>query len=192
MTGRTVVLLAHGSADPRHAADIEALADRVRQRLDEHVVTAYLDHNPPSVGLVARALAPGTEVVLVPLLLTDGYHLRVDVPRAAGELSAGHRVTVTAALGPDPAVDEAVAELGRRGAGPTVAVRPCASPEEVTALPSGDEQVVVAQVLARGTLRDRIAQRCHEQGLRLADGALATTEALTRLVVRRVTDAAGL
>ena len=42
-----------------------------------------------------------------------------------------------------------------------------------------------------GALRDRIAQRCHEQGLRLADGALATTETLTRLLVRRISDAVG-
>lgn len=109
-----LVLLAHGSPDPRHAAGAEAVAGRVRALAGERPVhLAYLDHHPPSVGDVAAALPPGTGGVLAPLLLTAATHVRDDVPDATRALAAatGARWAVAGALGPDPLLLDACEEL---------------------------------------------------------------------------------
>jgi sirohydrochlorin ferrochelatase len=100
-----VVLVAHGSRDPRAAAATEALARAVRRAHPSWDVTAaYLDHAGPRPLDVLAALAPGRRAVLVPLLLTKAYHGRVDIP-AVVEAAANLPVSVTLAevLGPRPA-----------------------------------------------------------------------------------------
>jgi sirohydrochlorin ferrochelatase len=94
-----VVLVAHGSADPRAAAATRALARAVP------ATPAYLDHAGPRPADVLFALqeAGHRTAVVVPLLLTAAYHGRVDLPglltRARAE---GLRlpVVVTDVLGP--------------------------------------------------------------------------------------------
>ena len=81
----SLVLLAHGSPDPRHAAGVEKVAEQVRRRWPGHVHAAYLDHHPPSATEVAKRLDGG---VLVPLLLTTAYHVKTDVPEAAAAMDA--------------------------------------------------------------------------------------------------------
>lgn len=109
---RAIVLLAHGSPDPRHAAGVEALAARVRERTPGRAVhTAYLDHHPPSPADAAvDLLGPA---VVVPVLLTPAYHAAVDVPAAVAELSArsGADVELAAPLGPDRRLLEGAEEL---------------------------------------------------------------------------------
>ncbi len=81
-----VVLVAHGSRDPRAAASTEALARAVRRRHPSWEVHAtYLDHAGPRPLDVLTSLAPGRRAVLVPLLLTAAYHGRVDVPAVVTE-----------------------------------------------------------------------------------------------------------
>ena len=112
MTDRDIVLLAHGSPDPRHRAGVEALADHVRAMASHRAVhTAYLDHHPPAPADVARALGP--EAVVVPVLLTPAYHARVDVPEAARTLASlsGSSVVAADPLGPHPLLLAAVEEL---------------------------------------------------------------------------------
>jgi sirohydrochlorin ferrochelatase len=98
----TVVLVAHGSRDPRAAASTEALARAVRMARPEWAVRAsYLDHAGPRPLDVLAALPGGSRAVLVPLLLTAAYHGRVDLPaviREASSLPVG--VTATDVLGP--------------------------------------------------------------------------------------------
>jgi sirohydrochlorin ferrochelatase len=96
-----IVLLAHGSPDPRHAEGVERVARRVRRRAAGYRVhTAYLDHHLPSPAEVAADLTGG---VLVPLLLTGAYHVRVDVPAAAAAMDTVGRgeYVVAGPLGPD-------------------------------------------------------------------------------------------
>ncbi len=87
-----LVLAAHGSADPGFHAVITTLASTVasaRPGLDVRI--GYLEHGPPDLADVAD---PGT--VVVPALLTNGYHAHIDIPsRAPG-------ATIAAAIGPDP------------------------------------------------------------------------------------------
>ncbi|NEE19236.1 sirohydrochlorin chelatase, partial [Streptomyces sp. SID7499] len=73
MTHPTLLVIAHGSRDPRHAATVHALTERVRaERPGLRVETAYLEFNAPSVPRVLERLAAegADEVVALPLLLT--------------------------------------------------------------------------------------------------------------------------
>jgi sirohydrochlorin ferrochelatase len=100
-----VVLVAHGSRDPRAAAATEALAWAVRHAHPGWRVHAtYLDHAGPRPLDVLSSLPAGSRAVLVPLLLTAAYHGRVDVP-AVLEAAAGLPIQATLAdvLGPLPA-----------------------------------------------------------------------------------------
>jgi sirohydrochlorin ferrochelatase len=123
---RDILLLAHGSPDPRHAAGVEELAAHVRARTPGRAVhTAYLDHHPPSPSDAATVLAGPT--VVVPVLLTPAFHAKVDVPSAVAELSRGSglRIDLAAPLGPHSllldAAEELLAAEGVR-ASPTTAV----------------------------------------------------------------------
>jgi sirohydrochlorin ferrochelatase len=126
VTEPDIVLLAHGSPDPRHARGVEALASRVRD-LDpgRPVHTAYLDHHPPSPSDTAGAL--GTHAVVVPVLLTPAYHAKVDVPAAVHRLGqeSGAFVDLAEPLGPHPLLLDAAEELLARAGvtpDPTTAV----------------------------------------------------------------------
>lgn len=90
---------AHGTRDPRGQAAVAALVDAVRAALaGTTVVGTWVDVQEPD--LEARtAEAAEHEAVVVPLLLSAGYHVFVDMARAV-KGSATHRVA--AALGPDP------------------------------------------------------------------------------------------
>ncbi|MFC7527777.1 sirohydrochlorin chelatase [Actinoplanes sp. GCM10030250] len=97
-----VVLVAHGSRDPRAAVATEALARAVRRARPEWVVRAsYLDHAGPRPLDVLGSLA-GSRAVLVPLLLTAAYHGRVDLPAVVREAAEvlPIRVTASEVLGP--------------------------------------------------------------------------------------------
>nr|WP_203864747.1 CbiX/SirB N-terminal domain-containing protein [Plantactinospora endophytica] len=101
-----MVLVAHGSGDPRAARTTEALTRAVAAARPGLLVRAsYLDHGPPRPGAVLAELAAAghRQVVLVPLLLTAAYHGRVDIPGAVeAARAAGLRIPVRTAevLGP--------------------------------------------------------------------------------------------
>ena len=87
-----ILLLAHGSRDPRHRAGIEALAAELAiVAPDDDVRYAFFDfHGPDLVTAVATA-EPGAEVMVLPLLMSAGVHLQEDVPAAvaAAQLDRG-------------------------------------------------------------------------------------------------------
>jgi sirohydrochlorin ferrochelatase len=86
-----VVLVAHGSRDPRAAAATQALTRAVAlARPDWEVRASYLDHTLPRPAQVLGGFAR-PRAVLVPLLLTAAYHGRVDVP---GEVAAARAADV--------------------------------------------------------------------------------------------------
>jgi sirohydrochlorin ferrochelatase len=89
----TLVLTAHGSEDPRSAANAQAVAGRVasmRPGLD--VRLAFCDLNTPSLVDVLKSLR-GTArgAVVTPLLLANAYHARVDIPRQIAGCRAAER-----------------------------------------------------------------------------------------------------
>lgn len=102
-----LVLLAHGSPDPRHRRGVDALAERVRRLAPgRRVAAAYLDHHAPSPSDTAAEVGSG---VVVPVLLTRAYHARVDIPAAI--TSMGEAFSGAAPLGPDQALLHAAGEL---------------------------------------------------------------------------------
>src|SRR6266511_3190890 len=112
-----VVLVAHGSRDPRAAATTRALA-RVVARLSpgSPVRVAFLDHAGPRVGEALRPFG-ADEVAVVPLLLTAAYHGRVDLPAALAEARAagiGTGAMLTDALGPTSSLVPAALLAGLR------------------------------------------------------------------------------
>ena len=78
-----MLIVAHGSRDPRHAATVAAVAERVRaHRPGARVAVGFLEL---SVPLAERALfrlreAGEREVVVLPLLLSRAYHATHDLP----------------------------------------------------------------------------------------------------------------
>jgi sirohydrochlorin ferrochelatase len=93
MTAPALIALAHGSKDPRSAATITALTEMVAcMRPDLRVATAFLDHVGPTFDdTVDRLVAEGhQEIVVVPLLLSEAYHAKVDVPQAVTAASTRH------------------------------------------------------------------------------------------------------
>jgi len=93
MTAPALVALAHGSRDPRSAQTIQALVAEVRaMRPDLHVETAFLDLSKPAFSTAVDKLVKTghDEIVVVPLLLTQAYHAKVDVPSAVAAASARH------------------------------------------------------------------------------------------------------
>ncbi|MFI7329002.1 sirohydrochlorin chelatase [Streptomyces rubiginosohelvolus] len=117
MTHPTLLVIAHGSRDPRHAATVHALTERVRaERPGLRVETAFLEFNAPSVPRVLERLAAqgADEVVALPLLLTRAFHAKTDIPSVLRETRARlPRLHIRQAevLGPSPLLN---ATLGRR------------------------------------------------------------------------------
>lgn len=112
MTSRPVLLvIAHGSRDPRHAATVHALVQRVRARRPGlRVETGFLDFNIPSVPAVLESLAAEgvRDVVALPLLLTRAFHAKADIPAVLREAPARLRIRQAEVLGPSPLLTAAL------------------------------------------------------------------------------------
>jgi sirohydrochlorin ferrochelatase len=97
------LLIGHGSPDPRHAAALRRLNDRVAERLASSAShtscdIAFLEHDEPLLRdwLAGR---PWGEVGAIGLLLASGYHAQVDIPRELDEASPGVRAANLGTLG---------------------------------------------------------------------------------------------
>ncbi|MEI8408677.1 MULTISPECIES: sirohydrochlorin chelatase [unclassified Kribbella] len=88
MTAPALVILAHGSRDPRSAATVHALVKCLRDMRDDlRIEASFLDHCPPTpYQVIGKLAAEGVEeVVILPLLLSSAYHARIDVPAVVDE-----------------------------------------------------------------------------------------------------------
>src|SRR3954452_18468273 len=105
MTAPALVALAHGSRDRRSAATVRDLvADVRRLRPDLRIETELLELSKPAFPTVVDRLvrAGFEEIVVVPLLLTEAYHAKVDVPTVVAESLARHpglQIRVSRVLG---------------------------------------------------------------------------------------------
>ncbi|MET4656667.1 MULTISPECIES: sirohydrochlorin chelatase [Streptomyces] len=100
-----LLVVAHGSRDPRHAATVHALVRRVRSlRPGLRVETGFLDFNLPSVtGALESLDAEGVrEVVALPLLLTRAFHAKADIPAVLAQAPRRLRISRAEVLGPSP------------------------------------------------------------------------------------------
>jgi sirohydrochlorin ferrochelatase len=111
MNSPILIACAHGTSNAQGAAEVNALRDAIaalRPGLD--VREAYVDVQQPDLVDVVAGLpsgsaaggepgAAGASAVVVPLLLSVGYHVKVDIAKAVKSRPG----TVAAApLGPDP------------------------------------------------------------------------------------------
>lgn len=188
----TVYLLAHGSADPRHAEDVSRIAERLGAVLGD-VRPCYLDHCGPTLAEVADVT--GT---VVPLLLSPGYHARVDVELAVAEAAVPLTVadppvlTSGAAWGADlldevrrawPGHGVVMVGAGTRDAGVLRAWQETSTRLGVPVLQASGpgprldarvragQPVVLPLLVARGVFGDRIAADAADLGLPVAEVA---------------------
>ncbi|QYN21585.1 sirohydrochlorin chelatase [Amycolatopsis sp. DSM 110486] len=120
-----LVPVAHGSRDPRSAATVRGLVERVRaQAPGIEVYESFLDLSEPRVTDVLRRLYTQRHraAVVVPLLLGSAFHARVDLPALVAEVRAecpGFDVRVSDVLGVDPVLERvALDRLSGAGLGP--------------------------------------------------------------------------
>ncbi|MGP4045153.1 sirohydrochlorin chelatase [Streptomyces sp. 2A115] len=103
-----LVLVGHGSRDPRALSTIRTLVDRIRElRPELPVHLGHIELNEPLLPDTLATLGTG-DAVLVPLLLSRGYHVKQDIPEAAAASSAHTRVA--SPLGPHPLLVETLYE----------------------------------------------------------------------------------
>ncbi|WP_417506416.1 sirohydrochlorin chelatase [Marinomonas gallaica] len=106
-----IILLAHGSSDPRWKITFEQLLARVTGVVSEDKVTlAYMELCKPSIEDVLVILPPETaNIAVFPLFFAQGRHLRVDVPKQLEELNTEQRtLTLLNPIGDDPEVVSAM------------------------------------------------------------------------------------
>jgi sirohydrochlorin ferrochelatase len=104
----TLVAVAHGSRDPRALSTVTALLDRVRElRPGLDVRLGHVELNEPLLDDTLRSLG-SAPTVIVPLLLSRGYHVKHDLPRAAAAIPGGD-IRIARPLGPHPLLAEALA-----------------------------------------------------------------------------------
>jgi sirohydrochlorin ferrochelatase len=211
----TLILVAHGTRAAAGQAQVAAFASRVaRRRPGLPVRLSYVDVQEPSVASVVSTV--DGPAVAVPLLLTAGYHVRVDLASAV----AGTPVVAAPPLHDDrlvTALADRVASAGRadavvlaaagssdqRGRDDVAAVARVlpfrchvayASPSLTPRVPdvvaelraAGAERIVVAAYL----LVDGLFHRSlHRAGADAVTAPLITHPAVTDLVLHRYDDA---
>ena len=145
---RTPALVAasHGTSDAAGRAAVAALVAAVRGAATGVAVEdAFVDVQQPDVASVLDRLGEAHHAVVVPLLLSAGYHVHVDLARAVARASSGP--LLAAALGPDDRLVDVLAirlaEAGLRS----------------------DDRLVLA---AAGSSDVRAVDDCRDVGRRLA------------------------
>jgi len=120
--GHVLVACAHGTRNAtgrRLIAELALTARRLRPGLE--TTAAFVDVQPPTVvDVVAGLAAEGRAAVVVPLLLSGGYHVHVDI---AGAVAAHPGAVAARPLGPDERLVEVLSDrLLEAGAEPGDAV----------------------------------------------------------------------
>jgi sirohydrochlorin ferrochelatase len=171
------VACAHGTRDPAGRRALAALRDAVAAgRPGLRVVEAYVDVQEPSLSLALGGLG---SAVVVPLLLSAGYHVNVDV--AAAVESAGPGIRRARALGPDGALAEVLAErLDRAGLADHSVVLAAAGSSDHRAVRDVEQ---TAHDLGRLIARDVVAAYASAAEPRVGDAASALAAAGHRVAV---------
>ena len=120
MPSSAVILFAHGAREPEWAQPLEGVRDQLRAA-GTPVELAFLEFMSPSLDEAAARLADkGIEsVVIVPLFLAQGAHLKRELPAMVAKLRKRHVKTefrVTPALGEEPEIVAAITEWVQRAA----------------------------------------------------------------------------
>lgn len=105
---RSLVAASHGTSDPAGRRAVAGLVQAVRDARPELDVSgSFVDVQKPDVPETLAAVRPEQEITIVPLLLSAGYHVKVDLADAAAGSSS--TAGVTGALGPDALLADVLA-----------------------------------------------------------------------------------
>lgn len=122
MNELAIILFAHGARDAEWAAPFNLIQRQLQAaRPDAQVGLAFQDFMTPTLeAAVAQAAAQGAKrIVLVPLFMAQGGHLKQDLPRMVGKIRDQHpqlEVTVTSAIGDAPEILQAITDWASRAA----------------------------------------------------------------------------
>ncbi|RZS63445.1 sirohydrochlorin ferrochelatase [Agromyces ramosus] len=112
-----LVGISHGTSSEEGRRSVRGLHDAVAAAMSQRhphappsVRLGHVDVEQPDVPATLASLAPGEPAVVVPLLLSAGYHVHVDLTEAV-EAEAARPTVLAGALGPD---DRLAAVLLRR------------------------------------------------------------------------------
>ncbi|MCW2541268.1 MAG: putative cbiX family protein [Frankiales bacterium] len=165
----TLVAVAHGTQNPNGLATVQRLMNVVRtKRPGLPVELCWLEAAEPSLA----SLLPGIEgpVVIVPLLLSTGYHVRVDIPAVIGDRA---RTAIGRPLGPDPRIARALLDRLRQ----VMSHEHPTSQVAVAALAQAGDDIVL---LASGSSDPAAADEIAEVGRQLEQ--LVNGRVLTRVL----------
>lgn len=104
----TLIVCSHGTNDLSGRAAIRSVIEDARALLPRvRVVAAVVDVERPQIDEVIARAAAGDDVIVVPLLLSVGYHTSVDIARA---VHAHQNARQTSPLGTHPLIAEVLAD----------------------------------------------------------------------------------
>jgi sirohydrochlorin ferrochelatase len=105
-----LIAAAHGTADLRGIREVHSLVRLMAaQRPELPMSLGFVDVDVPALpALVDRVIADSNEAVVVPLLLSSGYHTAVDIAGEANRRPA--QVQAAQALGPDPTLADVLVD----------------------------------------------------------------------------------
>jgi sirohydrochlorin cobaltochelatase len=123
MNELAIILFAHGARDPEWAAPFNIIQRQLQSARPQTLVQlAFQDFMTPTLDqAVAQAAGQGAKrIVLVPLFMAQGGHLKQDLPRLVAKIRGQHsrlEVRVMPAIGDAPEVLQAISDWVLRGAG---------------------------------------------------------------------------
>ncbi|MDA8416418.1 MAG: CbiX/SirB N-terminal domain-containing protein [Betaproteobacteria bacterium] len=110
-----ILLFAHGARDPRWAEPFVIIRDKLQRHHPTYPVElCFLEWMRPSLAEAVEIMLQKqcSDLVLIPLFMAQGGHLREDLPRLIDALKKQYprlRLTVTQALGESPELLDAIA-----------------------------------------------------------------------------------
>ncbi|WP_374389542.1 sirohydrochlorin chelatase [Brevundimonas sp.] len=118
-----IILFAHGARDPEWANPLRRVQAAIRQRAgDKAVELAFLEFMAPTLADCAAGLVAGgaSEIVVIPMFIAQGGHLKRDVPEMLDQLRSTHpevRFSLAGAIGEHETVVQAMAAAALQAAG---------------------------------------------------------------------------
>ena len=118
-----IILFAHGARDPEWAAPLRRVQAAIHQRAGGVTVElAFLELMAPTLPDCVAALAAGgaSDIVVMPMFIAQGGHLKRDVPAMLERLRSTHpqvRFSLAGAIGENEIVVRAMAEAALKEAG---------------------------------------------------------------------------
>ncbi|MFB2586813.1 sirohydrochlorin chelatase [Herbiconiux liukaitaii] len=102
MNAPHLVLASHGTSSPLGQAAVAQLVASVAEALPRvSVLGCHVDVQDPDVATTLDRIADDSAAIVVPLLLSAGFHVYVDLAEAVADVRSRIPAAATPALGPD-------------------------------------------------------------------------------------------